>query len=330
MAQPVQKQSRVWVWAIVALAAVIAVYVWYRSAQPSATVLTAAVTRQDITRTVSANGQVEPTQDFQAHASGPGIVSRLLVQVGQQVVHGQPLVEMDAADARERVATAQATLAGDELALHNMQGGGSQADLMSQRNDLASAESQLHQASATLAALQKLQAQGAASANEVGSAQQKVSDAQMKVSQLQAVRTGKFGAADLQAQRALVSEAQAGLAAATSAYAGVDIRSPFAGTVYAIPVTQYESVQSGALLLQLADLSKLQVKAYFDEPEIGNLAAGQPVSIVWDARPNRTWHGHILRPPTTITTYGTRNVGECLITVDDANGDLLPNTNVTG
>jgi HlyD family secretion protein len=34
--------------------------------------------------------------------------------------------------------------------------------------------------------------------------------------------------------------------------------------------------------------------------------------------------------PTTIITYGgTRNVGECLISVDDADGVLLPNTNVT-
>jgi len=50
---------------------------------------------------------------------------------------------------------------------------------------------------------------------------------------------------------------------------------------------------------------------------------------VWDAKPNQEWHGHIAQAPTTVITYGTRNVGECVITVDDANGDLLPNTNVT-
>jgi HlyD family secretion protein len=49
---------------------------------------------------------------------------------------------------------------------------------------------------------------------------------------------------------------------------------------------------------------------------------------VWDAKPNQTWHGHISRAPSSVITYGTRNVGECLITVDDARGDLLPNTNV--
>jgi HlyD family secretion protein len=53
------------------------------------------------------------------------------------------------------------------------------------------------------------------------------------------------------------------------------------------------------------------------------------VTIVWDAKPGMVWHGHIFEAPTTIINYGTRNVGECLITVDDAKGDLLPNTNVT-
>ena len=41
------------------------------------------------------------------------------------------------------------------------------------------------------------------------------------------------------------------------------------------------------------------------------------------------WHGHIERTPVTVITYGTRNVGEVLIHIDDADGQLLPDTNVT-
>ena len=80
--------------------------------------------------------------------------------------------------------------------------------------------------------------------------------------------------------------------------------------------------------IDVADLNKIQVHAYFDEPEIGKLAVGQAVKIAWDAKPTQIWHGHISLAPTTVITYGTRNVGECIITVDDARGDLLPNTNV--
>jgi HlyD family secretion protein len=88
-------------------------------------------------------------------------------------------------------------------------------------------------------------------------------------------------------------------------------------------------VQQGQVLLQMADLRRIQVRAYFDEPEIGGIKVGFPVTIVWDALQGRTWHGHIVRIPSTIISYGTRNVGEVLVTVDDSDGALLPNTNVT-
>ena len=106
------------------------------------------------------------------------------------------------------------------------------------------------------------------------------------------------------------------------------MHAPFAGTVYSVPVSKTEYVNQGDRLLSIADLSKLQVRGYFDEPEIGKLQIGQPVTIVWDARPNQTWHGHISRMPSTIITYGTRNVGEVVIAIDDADDALLPDTNV--
>jgi HlyD family secretion protein len=93
-------------------------------------------------------------------------------------------------------------------------------------------------------------------------------------------------------------------------------------------VSTYDFVPAGETLVAVADLNKMQIHAYFDEPEIGKLAVGQAVKVAWDAKPNQTWHGHISIAPTTVITYGTRNVGECIITVDDARGDLLPNTNV--
>ena len=107
------------------------------------------------------------------------------------------------------------------------------------------------------------------------------------------------------------------------------VRAPFDGTVYSLPVSVTEYVQQGQTLLQMADLRQIQVRAYFDEPEIGGLRVGFPVTIVWDALQGRTWHGHIVRVPSTIITYGTRNVGEVLVAVDDSDGSLLPNTNVT-
>lgn len=289
----------------------------------------ATVQFEDIRSTVSTNGKVEPVQDFQAPAPMPGIVSKLFVQVGDKVKVGQELVQMDDSNQRNRIASAEAALASTQQALTNMQHGGAQEELLTQGNDLRAAQATQQQANTSLATLEALQAKGAASANEVAAARQRKQDADTHVAEIQARKTGRYSSSDMATQQAQVAQQRQSLIAAQSDLAAVDIRAPFAGTVYSVPVSEHDFVQSGEALLNVADLSKLQVRAYFDEPEIGKLSIGQPVKIVWDARPNETWHGHIEIAPTTIITYGTRNVGECVITVDDANGDLLPNTNVT-
>jgi len=269
-------------------------------------------------------------QDFEPHAPIAGVVAKVFVHLGEDVQANQELVRMDDSDARKEVVTAQASLASSRLALQNAEHGGTAVERVSSTADVDAAKAQVQQDQNSLTALEKLQAQGAASANEVAQAQHQLAAAQAKVSELQATKGARYSAGDLQAQRAQVAEAQAGLDAAEAAYAGIDIHAPFAGTVYALPVTQYQFVPAGETLVQVANLRKLQVRAYFDEPEIGQLKVGQPVTIAWAAKPNDLWHGHVVAVPTTIITYGgTRNVGETLISVDDADGVLLPNTNVT-
>jgi HlyD family secretion protein len=293
------------------------------------TIRVATAQTQDIRSMVSTNGKVEPIDDFQAHSPAPGVVAKLYVSVGQKVTVGQELVAMDDNDARSRLATARANLTEAQATYSNMKSGGTQDELLSERSDAAAAQAQLSESNKALAALQALQAKGAASANEVASAQEKVKESQAKLNGLKARKTGRYGGTDFSAQEAQIANAQESVRAAEQALAGVDVKSPINGTVYSVPVAQYDFVQGGEPLLNVADLTKLQVRAYFDEPEIGKLSAGQPVKIVWDAKPGVAWHGHILQAPTTIITYGTRNVGECIISVDDAKGDLLPNTNVT-
>jgi len=129
--------------------------------------------------------------------------------------------------------------------------------------------------------------------------------------------------------QAALEDAQASRQAARQVLAGTSVQAPSAGTIYSMNVNATEFVEQGKLLLQMADLHQERVRAYFDEPEIGKLAVGQPILIKWDARPGMVWHGHIERTPITVITYGTRNVGEVLIHIDDADGRLLPDTNVT-
>ena len=289
----------------------------------------AAVDHQNLLSTVSTNGRVEPVEYFQAHAPAPGTIAKIYVEVGQKVKQGALLIRMDDADAVSRLATANATLRTAEANLHDLQQGGTQDERIGLSSDLSRAQLQQQQATKDLAALKQLQQKGAASASEVASAEQRLQTANASLDSLKTRTTQRYGTSDIARAQAQVEEAKASVAAAQSAYAAVNIRSPLAGTVYSIPVSTYDFVQAGEDLMDVADLNRIQVRAYFDEPEIGKLAVGQAVKIVWDAKPDSTWHGHISRAPSTVITYGTRNVGESIITVDDAHGDLLPNTNVT-
>jgi HlyD family secretion protein len=284
---------------------------------------------QPLTRTVSTNGKVELTLDFQAHAAAAGQIKQLPVKVGDTVKAGQLLVRLDDTAAQLQIQNADSALASAQNTVSNMRAGGTSEERLAANTDITNARTTLQQAQTRLDSLQLLQGKGAASANEISSAQTQVTDAQNRLSGLLARQTGRYSSQDLSVQRGQVIRSHAELAAAQSSLAASDIRAPFAGTVYSVPVLPYANVSVGEDLVNVADLKKIRVRAFFDEPEIGRLAVGQPVRIVWDAKPERTWHGHIQQVPTSITNYGTRNVGECLIQVDDAEGDLIPNVNVT-
>jgi HlyD family secretion protein len=213
--------------------------------------------------------------------------------------------------------------------VHDIQQGGSQDERIGMVGDLDRARLLQKQAADDLEALKKLQQKGAASEAEVSAGQHRLLTTTSSVQSIERRSTERYSRADLERAQAQVADAKAALQAAEAAFNEANKRSPISGTVYSIPVSQYDFVPAGEDLMDVADLNRIQVRAYFDEPEIGKLSPGQAVKIVWDAKPNQTWHGHIERAPTTVITYGTRNVGECIITVDDAHGDLLPNTNVT-
>jgi HlyD family secretion protein len=282
----------------------------------------------DIRSTESTNGQVVPVNDFQANAAAPGTITRMLASVGQHVARGQLLVQMDDSEELNRLAGADSTLLANKATLNNMQAGGTQDERLTQKADIVTAQAQITHDQDLLTAQQSLLAKGAASANEIAATQQKLQTDQSHLAELRSRQTSRYGGGDLSTQRAQVATAQQSVQAAQSALSGVNIRAPFAGTVYSEPFAAHDFVPAGEAILNMADLSQLKVKAYFDEPEVGALQIGQNVSITWDAKPDRTWHGHIELAPTTIIVYGTRHVGLALITLDDPR-DLLPNTNVT-
>ncbi|KAA6464644.1 efflux RND transporter periplasmic adaptor subunit [Acidobacteria bacterium AB60] len=286
------------------------------------------VTRESIESTRSTNGRVEPEENFEIHSPLATTVKRVFVQEGDRVTAGKVLLELDDIQARARVATAESALksaqAGLDAVTHNgtlEQQQASTADVTRARLDRDSAQRDLN-------ALVKLSANGAASAGEVAAARQRLDSANAALDASQITAKGRYSPADMARAQAAVNDAEVNLDAARDVESKTTVRAPIAGTVYNLDVKQTDFVEEGKLILQMADLHHERVRAYFDEPDIGLLSVGQPVLIKWDARLGQVWHGRIERVPITVTTYGTRNVGEVLVRIDDNDGQLLPATNV--
>jgi len=291
----------------------------------------AHVSYQDLIKPSSTNGKVEPIEDFVGHAQTAGVVEDIYVDVGDKVKAGQLLLRMDDADARAHLASEQSAVKAAELALSDITHGGTQDERNTYASDLSHAQLEHQRDAASLASIQQLQQKGAASPSEVTAARERLQLDDDHLHSIELHSTHRYDDADRARAQAQLADAKAAVAAAESALANDDIHSRIAGTVYNIPVSQYDYVAMGDNndLIYVADLNRIQVTAYFDEPEVGNLAVGQPVTISWEAKPNQVWHGHVTQVPTTIIPYGTRNVGECIVAVDDARGDLLPDSSVS-
>jgi HlyD family secretion protein len=95
-----------------------------------------------------------------------------------------------------------------------------------------------------------------------------------------------------------------------------------------LPLKAGDYVRVGDLLAEMADLHKVRVRAFIDEPELGGLEENEPVKITWDALPNKVWSGKTEIIPKQVVPHNTRSVGELLCSVDNDRLELLPNINV--
>lgn len=316
------------IWGVALFLVILATYAVRSMTLERVSVRTGKVTYEDLVKTFSTTGKVEPIADFQAQAVAAGQVQDVYVDPLEKVKAGQVLLKMDDSTALANLAHAQSILQADELAASNIEHNGTQDERITNAADLSRARLQRQQDEADLAARRKLLQQGAESPAEVAAAEHRIQVDDSLIHSLEQQSTQRYDQADEAAAQAQIADAKAAVNAAQSAYSNAVIKTPISGTVYYLPVTQYEYVSAGDSLVDVADLTHIRIIAYFDEPDIGNLAVGQPVKITWEAKQGAAWHGHVSEVPTTIIEYQQRFVGECHVTVDDADGTLMPDANV--
>jgi HlyD family secretion protein len=298
--------------------------------QPVAKLSAVKPSRENIVSSISSNGKVEPISPSIIRAQLDTFVEKVAVLEGQQVKKGQLLLELNVNDAAALLAQARARLLKAQDDFRAASSGGRSDDSARVTGDLAKAIADRDRLQRSHDALQRLLSQQAATKDELAANELELTKAQAEVTRLTAVKQEFDRGVHLDSQRSnlQVQQAQSEVAALEVKVRDGHITAPADGTLYSLPVRQGDFVRAGDLLAEMADLHKVRVRAFVDEPEIGGLRPNEPVRITWDAMPDRTWQGLTEIIPRQVVPRGTRSVGELLCSVNNDKLELLPNVNV--
>ena len=211
----------------------------------------------------------------------------------------------------------------------------SEEDILEKNSDLALAQARLTDAQDTLNTLNN------PTAENIELAKARIADAQDAIDTLK-----NPSSTDIELARQRVADAQDSLDRAkngptsddlavaetriTVAQATINqtqLTAPFAGTVTNIQVMPGDMVSQSKTALRIDDLSKLYVELQVSEIDMYQIQAGQPVSVTFDAIPNKVYTGKV----TDIGLVGASTSGAVNfpVTVQLINTDSMVKTGMT-
>ena len=141
-------------------------------------------------------------------------------------------------------------------------------------------------------------------------------------------------ALDLANSEADVVSGQVSVENARIAVDDTDVRAPITGTVIQKPVEMGQVISSptrdvagGSPLMQMADLSKVQIRALIDETDIGKIRPGMSVTISVAAYPNQPFPGDVIKIEPQAVLEQNVTMFAVLVAIDNSNGLLMPGMN---
>ena len=286
------------------------------------------VKRQTVVSTVPTNGKVEPFEWQPVHAETAGLAARVDVQYGKRVAQGAVLAEFGDPEIRAGIDSAEARIAEAQASLQALKGGGKPAERSDIESSLTRARLNLQTEQREYDAIQRLVAKQAATPMEERAAADKVRQTQLEIDGLEKRRAALVSKPDIDGAEARLKDAEVALRLAKERSASTLVRAPIAGEVYDLAVRNGAYLNAGDLVANVGTLDRLRVRVYVDEPLLGRVKLGQPVTIRWEALPGKVWKGVVDRMPTSIQTLGSRQVVEVVCVIENPGHDLIPGNNV--
>jgi HlyD family secretion protein len=112
------------------------------------------------------------------------------------------------------------------------------------------------------------------------------------------------------------------------------VRAPVAGTIITKPVSQGTVITSatsgptgGTTIVQMADLTKVRMRALVNETDVGNVKPGQVATVTVDAFPDRRFQGIVEKVEPQAVVQQSVTMFPVLISLENREGTLLPGMN---
>jgi HlyD family secretion protein len=264
---PARRRKRTWVLIVLGLIGVAVVFYALFGGHAAPKYATVAVKRGDLAVTVSATGNLAPTNQVNVGSEESGIVVNVFVQNNDHVKKGQPLAQLDPTLFRAAL----------------MQNA---AQLLSARASVAQNQATLDQSTVTLRRYQEV---ARLSGGKVPS--------QTELDT--ALGDHARALANLQAAKAQVALAEATLSTSRTNLAKATIYAPVDGVVLSRQVEPGQTVAAAfnvATLFTIAeDLTAMKLDVKVDEADIGDVVVGNSATFAVDAYPGRAFSGAVTR-----------------------------------
>src|SRR5213593_1044661 len=318
------------------------------------TVQTGRAIRQDLTQTVSANGEIKPKKYVNVSSNMMGRIVRLPVKEGDRVHEGSLLVQLESIQSEADVRSAEASFDAAQTELEGMSASirSAEATVASAKAEITRSEADLARAKQNFSRAEQMTREGliakeqydrAKADFDISSAQLNAANARMTQSEAQEAQALKQR--DSTAVR--IAQQRAALTRARDQFSKTTIRSTLDGIITNLPVNEGEIAivgiqnQPGTTLMTIADMSIITAEVKVVETDIVNVTLGQETRIKVDALGDRMLAGHVTEignsalTRTTTGTIGTSGTGQeakdfkVVITLDDPPPELRPGLSCT-
>jgi HlyD family secretion protein len=254
--------------------------------------------RQRMVSEVATNGRAEPTRWVALRAPAAGSIEAVEVKAGGRVRAGAAIARFEAREDKLALEAAETRIAQARAELAAFDQGANAARRRELEAVLSQTRLALEAAREEAAALERLERKQAATREEVRRARENVRKLEDQLQgterQLSALET----TAEREAAEARLREAEIAAQAARAKLERAVLRTPIDGVVYELEARPGSFVGAGTELARIGRLDQLTVKLFVDEPELGRVRPGMPVTITWDALPGREWQGEVERGAT--------------------------------